>query len=67
MTVEQAIKAYIQLQDYMYPSNCPSTNLERTKNSEAYRDEFIKVLKSVGMEADSAMQHATTDVQAGQT
>jgi hypothetical protein len=67
MTVEQAIKAYIQLQEYMYPSNCPSTDLERTKNSEAYREEFIKILRSVGMEVDSTMQQATTEVQAGQT
>jgi hypothetical protein len=67
MTVEQAIKAYIQLQEYMHPSNGPSTDLDRTKNSEAYRDEFIKILRSVDMEADSAMQLATTEVQAGQT
>jgi hypothetical protein len=67
MTVEQAIKAYTQLQEYMHPSNSPSADPERTRNSEAYRDEFIKIIRSVDMEVDSSMQHAATEVQAGQT
>jgi hypothetical protein len=51
----------------MHPSTSPSTDLGRTKNSKAFREEFIKILKSVNMEADSVMQGAAMGMQAGQT
>jgi hypothetical protein len=67
MTTEQAINAYIQLQGHIHPSTSASTDLERTKNSKVFREEFIKVLQSVDMEADSIMQQAAPEVSAGQT
>jgi hypothetical protein len=67
MTVEQAIKAYIQVQGYIHPSTSASTDVECTKNSGTFREEFTKVLKLLNMEADSIMQQATTEVSTGQT
>jgi hypothetical protein len=56
MTPEQAITGYLRLQKFMQLSGSPSTDLERTKNSEAFKEAFIEILESVNMNIDSAMQ-----------
>jgi hypothetical protein len=56
MTPEQAITGYLRSQKFMQLSGSPSTDLERTKNSEAFREAFIEILESVNMIIDSAMQ-----------
>ncbi|PVF91282.1 hypothetical protein CPB86DRAFT_745811 [Serendipita vermifera] len=66
MRPEQAITAYIKLQQYMhFPS--PMTDIERTKNSEAFREIFIDILKSVNMEANSTMQPVIIEAERGKT
>jgi hypothetical protein len=67
MTSEQAIAAYIRLLNYMHPSMSLSTDLERTKHSERFKEEFINVLKSVDLEEDASMQQSTTEVRSGET
>jgi hypothetical protein len=56
MTAEQAITSYIQLQKYIHPSTSPSSDLERSRNSEAFKQAFVKILESVNMDEGSTMQ-----------
>jgi hypothetical protein len=56
MTGEQAITSYIQLQKYIHPSTSPSSDLERSRNSDAFKEAFIKILESVNMNERSTMQ-----------
>jgi hypothetical protein len=67
MTVERAITAYIRLEKYMHFSTAPSTDPECTKNSVAFRQEFIKILESANMEKDSTMQQAAGKAQTAET
>ncbi|PVF99685.1 hypothetical protein CPB86DRAFT_689347, partial [Serendipita vermifera] len=67
MTLEQAITAYIQLQKYIHVSTSPSSDIERSNNSERFKEAFIGVLKSVRLEADSAMQKSGVEARIGET
>ncbi|PVF94411.1 hypothetical protein CPB86DRAFT_740622 [Serendipita vermifera] len=67
MTLEQAITAYIQLQKYIHTSTPPLSDLERTENSKDFKEAFVEVLKSMGFQADSAMQASTAKALAAKT
>jgi hypothetical protein len=67
MTAEQAITAYIQLQEYIRPPTSPSSDIERSRNSEAFKEAFIKILKSVNMDENSMMQQTTLEARTGET
>jgi hypothetical protein len=67
MSIKEAILAYIQLQEYMNPSVSASTKAERTKNSVAFKREFIKILRSVGMDEDSRMQQTAVEAWTSET
>jgi hypothetical protein len=67
MTAEQAIAAYIQLQEYIHPSTSPSSDIERFRNSEAFKEAFIKILKSVDMDETSMMRQTTLEARTGET
>ncbi|PVF94410.1 hypothetical protein CPB86DRAFT_818000, partial [Serendipita vermifera] len=67
MTLEQAITAYIQLQKYMHVSTSPSSDVERSNNSENFKEAFIEILKSAELEADSAMQLGAVGARTGET
>jgi hypothetical protein len=56
MTPEQAITSYIRLQKYIHPSTSPSSDLERSRNSETFKEAFIKILEPVNMDEGSTMQ-----------
>ncbi|PVF94427.1 hypothetical protein CPB86DRAFT_833403 [Serendipita vermifera] len=67
LTLEQAIKAHMELEKYMPVSTSPSSDLECINNPEKFKGVFVEILKSVGLQVDSAMQASEVKGWTGKT